>query len=105
MAINPRTVTSPLKRLEKGSLHVIHEATDPIGIDWALAIGIFDDRPALLVRWSGDSPMGNPVAHGHPTWFVLPNDLHGPILAVVPEPKSSAARDWLNGGNHSTWVD
>jgi hypothetical protein len=105
MAIDPQTVTAPLKRLEKGSLRVIHKATDPIEIDWALAIGIFDGRRALLVRWSGDSPMGNPVAHGRPTWFVLPNDLHAPILAAVPEPHSSDAHYWLNGGNPTNWVD
>jgi hypothetical protein len=103
MAINPWTVTSPKKRL---ALHrVIHRVPDQeIGIEWALAVGTFDDRPTLLVRWNGDSPMGNPVSSGHPTWFVLPSDLHMVTLSVVQEPNRSSARKWLKGLNPTSWV-
>jgi|ERR1700730_17538950 len=104
MAIDPRTVTSPKERLKDH--RVIHEAPDQsIAIPWSLAIGIFDGRRALLVRWDGDSPLGNPVSSGYPTWFVLPNDLHESSLTVVSEPNQSSARDWLNGLDPTNWAD
>ncbi len=98
MAINPRTVTSPAKRLK--GLRVIYQVTD-----WSLAVGVWDGGRALLVRWNGDTdhPMGNPVSHANPTWFVLPDDFYGPILALVPEPNRSSASSWLDGGNPASW--
>jgi hypothetical protein len=104
MAINPWTVIAPRKRF---TLHwVIHCGPDQeIGLEWALAVGTFDDRRTLLVRWNEDSPMGNPVSSGHPTWFVLPKDLHALALSVVQNQtnKSSAGR-WLNYEDPTAWV-
>jgi len=100
MAVNPGTVTSPVRRLSH--LRVIHQTQD-----WSLAIGVWDRvYRSLLVRWNGDidHPMGNPVSHGHPTWFVLPEDFHAGALALVPNSNASSADEWLKGGNPD-WID
>lgn len=90
----PHLVLSPKDRLSR--LKVVHAF--PL---WALATGIWDKTShVLLIRWNGDPdrPLGNPVSTGHPTWFVLPDDLHECVLAQVPDDASldrNEARRWL----------
>ncbi len=100
MAINPHNVKSPLRRL-KGHRPIYYVT------DWTLAIGIWDTNRALLIRWNGDTdhPMGNPVSHANPTWFVLPPDLHAVTLSLVLEPNRTSATDWLVGSDPSEWTD
>lgn len=40
----------------------------------SLAIGRWEGRPVLALRWNGNeqNPIGNPQSRGIPTWFVLP---------------------------------
>jgi hypothetical protein len=92
MAVNPHTVTSPLKRLR--NLRVVYQARH-----WSLAIGFWDGNRALLIRWNGDdeTPMGNPVSHARPTWFVLPDDFWDTSLKIVPGSPGIDALRWLNG--------
>jgi hypothetical protein len=62
----------------------------------------------LLVRWSGASPLGHPVSYGHPTWFVLPKNLHAAVLSVVKgqnQQNQSSACEWLDGKEPTAWED
>jgi hypothetical protein len=45
---------------------------------WSLAELIWDDSPAVGVRWNGDPNepgVGNPQSRGLPTWLILPRPL------------------------------
>ncbi|MDD3030544.1 MAG: hypothetical protein PHS57_09795 [Alphaproteobacteria bacterium] len=46
---------------------------------WSLAEGLWDKNEALALRWNGnDGPnetSGNPQSTGHPTWFIVPDEL------------------------------
>jgi hypothetical protein len=102
MAVNPWTATSPNTRLALGSLRVIHHVPA-----WSLAIGVWDGNRALLIRWNGDPEhmMGNPVSHANLTWFVLPEDTHSAILAIISDPNQTSATEWLSGGEPVNWVN
>lgn len=87
----PEDVKSPRDRLQ--DMAVVHSTAD-----WSLATGVWDAHPALLIRWNGDEkrPLGNPVSTGHPTWFVLPEELWWSALGSVTDPeKQLKAIDWL----------
>ena len=87
----PQSVDSPKDRLKH--MRVVQTTTY-----WALAIGIWDNNPALLIRWNGDAdrPLGNPVSSANPTWFVLPDDLWWPVLGGVENLQERVkAIDWL----------
>lgn len=51
----------------------------------SLAIGRWDGRPVLAIRWNGtkDNPLGNPQSRGLPTWFIIPDQYVQAILAVM----------------------
>jgi len=53
--------------------------------NWAAAIGRWDGKPVLVIRWNGndDNPIGNPQSRGLPTWFVVPDELRGSILETI----------------------
>ena len=61
---------------------------------WSLALGIWDDRPRLAIRWNGDedTPIGTPQSRGLPVWTMLPEELHDPVLKVVQGEDSDKAR-------------
>jgi hypothetical protein len=52
----------------------------------SLAIGRWDDSPALVMRWNGnkENPMGNPQSRGLPTWFVVPEAHWRPVFETEP---------------------
>jgi hypothetical protein len=56
----------------------------------------------LAVRWNGDDerPKGNPVSHGMPTWFVLPDEFIDLLLesSLISSEKSRLARVCLGIG-------
>jgi len=89
----PQSVLSPVSRLTQ-PLTIVHTTTE-----WALATAFWDKQRALLIRWNGepDKPLGNPVSHGNPTWFVLPSDLHWAALALANPSNRLEAINWLNG--------
>lgn len=100
LATNPHLVSSPKLRLK--GLRVIYSVTE-----WSLALGLWDGKRALLVRWNGDNdtPLGNPISRANPTWFVLPRDLRQSTLQNIPNPNCSSANNWLDGGNPTDWDD
>ena len=98
--VNPETVVSP-KSL--WTLHtVIHGAAD-----WSLAIGTWDGARNLGCRWNGDAkrPLGRPVAHGKPIWFMLPTDLWVPIMTPAAPDGARSALTWLQGDDGNEPVE
>lgn len=67
--IKPENVLSPKRRVG-GILEVIH---DPQENGMSVARIIWDEEPRLAIRWNGDDakPLGNPVARGQATWFIV----------------------------------
>lgn len=65
----------------------------------SLAIGRWDERPALAIRWNGtkDEPLGNPQSRGLPTWFIVPDQYVQPILDAsdFSDAKLKFARDFI----------
>jgi hypothetical protein len=96
MPVAPESVVSPRDRWR---MHDVIHST----VDWALAIGLWDEEPTMVIRWNGDEkqPLGNPVSRAYPTWFVLPEELWAPTLALVLAEKRKAAAAYLWGSNES----
>lgn len=93
--IDPKTVVSP--RAHWTLVSVLRQEAQ-----WSLALGRWSDddesRPCLAMRWNGaDTPdgKGNPVSHGVPTWFIVPEDIYETLLCEVPEDKRRLACDVL----------
>lgn len=63
----------------------------------SLAIGRWNDRPCLAIRWNGSDrePIGNPQSRGLPTWFVLPDHLNDIILQSLPPADRALARNFI----------
>ncbi len=67
--VRPEEVLSPKSRVG-GILEVIH---DPQENGMSVARIMWDEEPRLAIRWNGDDskPLGNPVARGQATWFIV----------------------------------
>lgn len=50
---------------------------------WAIVTLEYDGEPTLGIRWFVDS-VGTPSSHGHPTWFIIPDELQGALLYSLP---------------------
>ena len=67
---------------------------------WSMALGRWGDRdnewrPVLAQRWNGgEGEKGNPMSHGYPTWFVVPDDTYGMYLEseFIPEGKRALVK-------------
>ena len=99
--VHPRHVDAPKSRLK-------HHHAILAGPEWSLAVGIWDKSRSLLIRWNDDpsKPLGNPVSHGRPTWFVLPEELHAAALAqaaVEDAIRAKKAADWLADEGTDDW--
>jgi len=99
--VHPKHVIAPRSRLEYP--HAIYA-----GSKWSLAVGLWDGDRAMLIRWNDDpdKPLGNPVSHGHPTWFVLPIEFHDEALKQVANTDAELAkksREWLKDCGPDEW--
>ena len=99
--IHPMHVVAPRSRLKYP--RAIHA-----GPGWSLGIGLWDGNRALLIRWNDDpdKPLGNPVARGRPTWFVLPKLFHNAALqeaANANAVKAKKAHEWLDNIGVDEW--
>jgi len=99
--VHPKQVVAPKSRLKYP--HAIYA-----GNHWSLAVGLWDEERALLIRWNDDpnKPLGNPVSHGKPTWFVLPEELQEKALEIAQNGGSrtaSEARNWLKNSGPDNW--
>jgi len=91
--VDPVTVVSPRDRWSLITVLRNEEAEA-----WSLALGRWDGKARLAIRWNWkDDPgdKGNPVSHGMPTWFIVPEDLYETLLREVPEDKQRLACDVL----------
>lgn len=78
---DPHTVNTPKDRWENKK--VIYDGGEG---EWSAAIGNFDNRDVLALRWNGheEDPNGYPkAAFGHPCWFIVPDDLKDVIQASI----------------------
>ncbi len=62
----------------------------------------------MLIRWNDDpsKPLGNPVSHGYPTWFVLPDAFHTEALKHVrgaSDEIADKAKAWLANNGPEEW--
>jgi hypothetical protein len=53
----------------------------------AVAMGLWEDRPVLAMRWNGGegNPIGNPQSRGLATWFIVPDEFKQAILSLLQE--------------------
>jgi hypothetical protein len=79
--VKPSDVQSPKRHWSL--IHVIFDGGENGS---SLAIGRWDNKPALAMRWNGNSgsPLGNPQSRGLPTWFVVPEQHWNQILEEEP---------------------
>jgi hypothetical protein len=75
--VQPDQVTSP--RRHWTLVAVVHDEGEG---KWAVAIGRWDGKHVLAMRWNGkeDNLIGNPQSRGLATWFVVPELFRRPIL-------------------------
>ena len=64
----PSEVTSPRKSW--ALIAVLDEGSES---QTALAVGLWDQKPVLAMRWNGNAknPIGHPQSRGLPTWFAV----------------------------------
>jgi hypothetical protein len=91
MYVHPQDVLSP-RSLGVQVLEVIH---DPGENGMSVARILWDNKEVIATRWNGssDQPLGNPVSHGHPTWFVVDDY----AAASVEQAGRTAAQNSPNG--------
>jgi len=67
----------------------------------ALAIGEWDGKRRLAMRWNGGedwTPIGFPRSRGRwPTWFIVPPKYNEAIFQTLPPDKAARAKDYLDG--------
>lgn len=65
----------------------------------ALAIGRWNGKPVLGMRWNGGSEnnLGNPQSRGIPTWFIIPDKYREAVLegAGLSEDKMTLVRTFF----------
>src|SRR5437764_11394663 len=89
-SIDPAKVDSP-KGLSR-SVKVLLNGRDR---EWAVAEVDYDNEPRIGIRWNGwegEPGIGNPQSRGHPTWFLVPEELED----VVRQRAEELARDGSN---------
>jgi len=84
---DPAIVLSP-----KGSVANLSVLRNTGEDGFAVASLMWDDRPALGMRWNGHpkNPIGNPQSRGIPTWFIVPDELAPAVRAALGVAETSA---------------
>lgn len=93
--IDPTTVTSPRARLH--DVHVLHDGGPG---SWSVAEFIWDDRPAVGIRWNGGKGqprLGNPQSRGLPTWFIVPREMEDQVRLAAE--RAAAAKKAAGAGS------
>ena len=103
--VRPEDVHAPKRHWKL--FHVLfdggEERADRPGLNHSLAIGRWDNKPVLAMRWNGGegNPIGNPQSRGLPTWFVVPDQHARQILESddfnLSDNKVKFARDFIEG--------
>ena len=95
--IKPKDVHAPKRHWQ-----LFHVLFDGGPHEASLAIGRWDGKPVLAMRWNGndDNPLGNPQSRGFPTWFVVPEQHVQQVLETRPfdfsDNKLGFARNFLD---------
>lgn len=86
--ILPSAVVSP-----KANWKLFAVLLDKGAGDVAYALGEWDGKPRIGFRWNGtdENPIGNPQSRGLPTWTMLDEAMHLPIIQQLPEDKQGLA--------------
>ena len=93
--VRPEEVLSPRSHVD-GVIEVIH---DPGENKMSVARILWKDEgvtnEVVATRWNGNAkqPLGNPVSHGHATWFVV----DGYVAESVEQAARKAAQDSPTG--------
>jgi hypothetical protein len=84
--IDPKTVLSP--RGSVSNVEVVFN-TGPVGNSWSVARLLWENEPAVGIRWNGEDGtergVGTPQARGNPTWFIVPAELAKSVLSHAEE--------------------
>ena len=67
---------------------------------WAVAELEWEDEAAIGIRWNGtegEAGVGSPQSRGHPTWFIVPEELADAVREKV-ESLSKGGRDKIADG-------
>ena len=85
---DPNTVLSPRDKVK--SVEVVYDS-GPVEGSWSVAQITWGDKPAVGIRWNGDSvnSKGTPQARGNPAWFVVPDELQDAVLKAAAEASQS----------------
>ncbi|MFZ0392594.1 MAG: hypothetical protein WCF17_08360 [Terracidiphilus sp.] len=85
---DPSTVLSPKNKVK--SIEVLYDS-GPIEGSWSVAQITWGDKPAVGIRWNGDSnsQLGLPQSRGNPAWFVVPDELQEAVLKAAREASQS----------------
>jgi len=80
MKIIPQHVVSPKNKLK--NLKVIFENQE---YNYSIAQMTWEENLAYGIRWNGGEkyPLGSPHSNGHPTWFILPNDIAEIVVEYI----------------------
>ncbi|MEA3034981.1 MAG: hypothetical protein QOH04_740 [Sphingomonadales bacterium] len=87
---DPKKVDSP-----RGRWRLIEVLWDGGPDEDSLAIGMWDNGPALAMRWNGsakEAGVGHPQSRGLPTWFILPDWTYGGVLEKAELEKQVLSR-------------
>lgn len=87
--VKPEEVTSP--RSYWRLLRVLYDGGDSGQSDsgWSAAEGQWENNGVwenrLAIRWNGTTgaAIGNPQSRGLPTWFLVPEELAGPLRKAI----------------------
>jgi len=92
--ISASEVTSP--RLRWSLIQVLDDPKQPITC--VLALGRWDNRPVLAMRWNGDSenPIGNPQSRGLPTWFIVPERYYGKLIETLTPDMQTLTKNFIS---------
>ncbi len=93
--VDPEKVVSP-----KGSVRRVHLLYSKGPGGWSVAEVNWEGNEAVGIRWNGEDGedgVGNPQSRGHPTWFIVPDDLKQAVLQEV-ERLSKSSRNQLTEG-------
>lgn len=101
--IDPKTVDSPRKIWELTEV-VINTGQG----GWSLAEGTWDKKPCLAMRWNGtdsDEGVGNPQSRGHPTWFIIPDEMEHMLRKETAQLKQAidVVACTVEAGNSGAW--
>ena len=95
--ITPDKVTSPRRMWTLIRVLEAGDKEDSNGQRVAIALGKWEDRAVLGMRWNGvkGSPIGTPQSRGLPTWFIIPKRLEESVISTLSKDEQKMARTLL----------